>query len=152
MTLSSKIRRTASLAALTAVSGSAALAGGASAATIGTPEVLTPGANLPINFAAFKEPANNKLPANYRIVRESVAVTRGENASTVISAPKGFTIVTIGFGDGHQVGGVVKDRNYAGKRSVRVKLFVDRNVVKPGRTGKGTLYLLAKRGTARSGY
>jgi hypothetical protein len=152
MTLSSKIRRTASVAALTAIAGSAAVAGGASAATIGRPEVLGPGANLPINFAAFKEPANNKLPANYRIVRESVQVARGENASTVISAPKGFRIVTIGFGDGHQVGGAVNDVHYAGKRSVRVRLFVDRNVVKPGRTGKGTLYLLARRGAASSSY
>jgi hypothetical protein len=152
MTLSTKIRRTASLAAVTAITGSAALAGGASAATIGQPEVLGPGASLPINFAAFKEPANNKLPANYRIVRESVEVARGESASTVISAPKGFKIVTIGFGDGHQVGGAVNDVHYAGKRSVRVRLFVDRNVVKPGRTGKGTLYLLARRGAASSSY
>jgi hypothetical protein len=152
MTLSTKVRRTASLAAVTAITGSAALAGGASAATIGAPEVLTPGANLPINFAAFKEPADNKLPANYRIVRESVQVARGEKASTVISAPKGFKIVTIGFGDGHQVGGAVNDVHYASKRSVRVRLFVDRNVVKPGQTGKGTLYLLARRGARASSY
>ena len=152
MTLSTKIRRTASLAALTAVAASAALAGPASAATIGQPEVLGPGTTLPIDFAAFKEPANNKLPANYRIVREHVEIARGEKASTVISAPRGFKIVTIGFGDGHRVGGAVNDVHYAGKRSVRVRLFVDRNVVKPGQTGKGTLYLLARRGAPASSY
>ena len=145
MTLSTKIRRTASVAALTAVAGTGALAGIASAATIGQPEVLGPGTTLPIDFAAFKEPANNKLPKNHRIVREHVELTRGEKPTTTITAPKGFRIVTIGFGDGGQVGGVVRDDHYAGRRSVRVKLFVNASKVAPGQTGKGTLYLLARR-------
>ena len=106
---------------------------------------LGPGTTLPINFAAFKEPANNKLPKNYRIVREHVEVTRGEKPTTVMTAPKGFKIVTIGFGDGGQVGGVVTNTGYAGKRSVRVKLFVNANKVAKGQVGKGTLYLLAHR-------
>jgi hypothetical protein len=87
MTLSTRIRRGASLVALTAVAGSAALAGSASAATIGAPEVSGPGSAIPINFAAFKEPANNKLPKNYRIVRKHVEIARGEKASTVMTAP-----------------------------------------------------------------
>jgi hypothetical protein len=145
MTFSSKIRRTVSLVALTAVAGSAALAGSASAATIGAPEVSGPGSAIPINFAAFKEPANNKLPKNYRIVRKHIELTRGEKASTVMTAPAGFKIVTIGMGDGHQVGGVVDDVHYSGKRSVRVRLFTNNSVVKQGETGKGTLYVLAKR-------
>ena len=49
----------------------------ASAATIGQPEVLGPGTTLPINFAAFKEPADNKLPKNYRIVSKHIEITRG---------------------------------------------------------------------------
>jgi hypothetical protein len=134
-----------SLVALTAVAGSAALAGSASAATIGAPDVSGPGSAIPINFAAFKEPANNKLPKNYRIVRKHIELTRGEKASTVMTAPAGFKIVTIGMGDGHQVGGVVDDVHYSGKRSVRVRLFTNNSVVKQGETGKGTLYVLAKR-------
>jgi hypothetical protein len=145
MTLSTRIRRSVSLVAVGAVAGSAALAGSASAATIGAPEVSGPGSAIPINFAAFKEPANNKLPKNYRIVRKHVELSRGEKASTVMTAPQGFKIVTIGFGESHQVGGVVDDTHYSGKRSVRVKLFTNNSVVKQGETGKGTLYVLAKR-------
>jgi hypothetical protein len=145
MTLSPKIRRSVSLVALTAVAGSAALAGSASAATIGGPEVAGPGSAIPINFAVLKEPANNKLPKNYRIVRKHVELARGEKASTVMTAPQGFKIVTVGLGDGHQIGAVVDDVRYSGKRSVRVKLFTNNTVVKPGGTGKGTLYILATR-------
>ena len=145
MNLSTTIRRTASIAAIAAVAGTGALAGTASAATIGQPEVLGPGTTLPIDFAAFKEPANNKLPKNYRIVREHIEVARGEKPTTVMTAPKGFKIVTIGFGDGGQVGGVVRDTGYAGTRSVRVKLFANPSKVAPGQIGKGTLYLLARR-------
>ena len=145
MTLSTRIRRSVSLVALTAVAGSAALAGSASAATIGAPEVSGPGAAIPINFAAFKEPANNKLPKNYRIVRKHIELARGEKASTIMTAPKGFEIVTIGFGESAQVGGAVKDTHYPGKRSVRVRLFTNNSVVKQGETGKGTLYIRARR-------
>jgi hypothetical protein len=145
MNLSTRFRRIASLTALTAVAGSAALAGGASAATIGPAEIAGPGARIPINFAAFKEPASNLLPKNHRIVRKHVELGRGETASTVMTAPKGFEIITIGMGDGHQVGGVMADRDYPGKRSVRVKLFTNNSVVGKGQTGEGTLYILARR-------
>jgi hypothetical protein len=145
MTLSTKFRRTVSLVALSAVAGSAALAGSASAATIGAPEVQGPGARIPINFAAFKEPANNLLPKNYRIVRKHVELARGEKASTVMTAPKGFEIVTIGLGEGNQVGGAVDDVHYSGKRSVRVRLFTNNRAVAKGQTGTGTVYILARR-------
>jgi hypothetical protein len=145
MTLSTKFRRTVSLVALSAVAGSAALAGSASAATIGAPEVQGPGARIPINFAAFKEPANNLLPKNYRIVRKHVELARGEKASTIMTAPQGFKIVTIGLGEGARIGGAVDDVHYSGKRSVRVRLFTNNAAVAKGRTGKGTLYILARR-------
>jgi hypothetical protein len=145
MKLSTTIRRTASITALTAVAGAGALAGTASAATIGQPEVLGPGTTIPIDFPAFKEPANHKLPKNYRMVREHVEVVRGEKPTTVMTAPKGFKISTIAFGNGAEVGGVVRDVHYPGKRSVRLTLFVNPNKVAPGQTGKGTLYLLARR-------
>jgi len=53
--------------------------------------------------------------------------------------------VTIGLGDGRQIGAVVNDSDYPGKRSVRVKLFVNPSKVAKGETGQGTLYLLARR-------
>jgi hypothetical protein len=145
MTISSRIRKIASLTALTAVAGSAALAGPAAAATIGPAEVAGPGARIPINFAAFKEPANKVLPKNHRIVRKHIELARGEKASTVMTAPAGFEIVTIGFSDSHEVLGAVGDVNYPGKRSVRVKLFTNNSAVKQGETGQGTLYILARR-------
>jgi hypothetical protein len=145
MTLRTTLRKTAALTALAAVAGSTALAGSASAATIGQAEVLGPGQRIPINFAAFKEPANKQLPKNYRIVRKHIELARGEKASTVMTAPAGFKIVTVGMGDGHEIGGVVDDRNYPGKRSVRVRLFTNSNKVAQGETAQGTLYILARR-------
>jgi hypothetical protein len=145
MTLSSSIRKGVSLAALTAIAGSAALSGSAAAATIDRPVVLGPSARIPIDFAGYKEPADRRLPRNHRIVRVHVELERGERASTVLTAPKGFRAVTIGFGDGHRIGGVVADVDYPGKRSVRVKLFVNRAAVAAGETARGTLYLLARR-------
>jgi hypothetical protein len=145
MTLTSSIRKTLTLAALTAVAGSAALSASASAATIGQAEILGPGSRIPINFAAFKEPANNLLPKNYRIVRKHIELARGEKASTVMTAPAGFKIVTVGMGNARQVGGVVDDVDYPGKRSVRVRLFGARSGIAQGQTGKGTLYILARR-------
>ena len=62
-----------------------------------------------------------------------------------MTAPKGFEIVTIGLGEGNQVGAAVNDTHYSGKRSVRVKLFTNNSVVKQGETGQGTLYILARR-------
>lgn len=53
--------------------------------------------------------------------------------------------MTIGLGDGRQIGAVVNDSDYPGKRSVRVKLFVNPSKVAKGETGQGTLYLLARR-------
>jgi hypothetical protein len=145
MTLSSRIRKTVSLAAVTALAGSAALSGAASAATIDQPVILGPGQRIPIDFAGYKEPADKKLPRNYRIVRVHVELARGERTSTILTAPEGFRIVTIGVGAGHQVGGVVNDVDYPGKRSVRVKLYANTSAVAKGETAKGTLYLLARR-------
>jgi hypothetical protein len=145
MTFTSTIRKTLSLAALTAVAGSAALSATASAATIGPAEVLGPGSRIPINFAAFREPADEKLPKNYRIVRKQIELARGEKASTLMTAPAGFKIVTVGMANIRQVGGVVDDVHYPGKRSVRVRLFTSNSAVAKGKTGKGTLYILARR-------
>ena len=145
MTFLSSIRKSVSLAVLTAVAGSVALSGSAAAASIDRPVVLGPGARIPIDFGGYKEPADRTLPKNHRIVRVHVELEHGERASTVLTAPAGFRAVTIGLGDGHQIGGVVKDVDYPGKRSVRVKLFTNNSVVKQGQSGQGTLYILARR-------
>jgi hypothetical protein len=145
MTLSNPLRRTVSLVAVAAVAATAAAGATASAATIGAPEVLEPGQNLPIDIPGYREPADNKIKPNYRLVRVSVDVARGERASTVLTAPKGFRALTIAVGDGHQIGGGVDDVDYSGKRSVRVNLYVNPNLVKKGETGHGTLYLWTRR-------
>jgi hypothetical protein len=145
MTLSHRLRKTAALTALAAVAGSAALAGSASAATIGGAEVVMPGAKIPIDFAGYREPANDKLPANYRIVRKHVELARGEKASTVMTAPAGFKIVTAGIGDHQNVGAAVDDVRYAGKRSVRLRLFTNTRAMAAGDTAAGTVYILAHR-------
>jgi hypothetical protein len=145
MTFTTTIRKTVSLAALTAVTAGAAFGATAMAATIGTPEVLGPGQNLPINVPAYRETPDNKIKPNYRLVRVHVEVARGEKAAVVMTAPKGFRAVTIALGDGPQIGASVDDPDYSGKRSVRVKLYVNARVVKQGETGKGTVYLWAKR-------
>jgi hypothetical protein len=134
--MNSYARKIISLAALATV----AVTGTASAATFGRPVVSGPGEHIPFNFAAFKEPADMKLPKNYRIVRVSADLAKGETSSTVLTAPQGFGIVTIGIGSGHQIGAAVKDVGYAGRRSVRVKVYSAKSA-----GGHGNLYILARR-------
>jgi hypothetical protein len=145
MHLTTTIRRGAALAALTAVAGSAALAGGASAATFEKGAVLTPGATIPVDFPGYREPANNKLKGGYRIVVVRAAIARDEHATTTITAPKGFKLVTLAFDHASQLGARTENV-YVGKRSVRLTLFADRNHVAAGQTGHATIYALARRG------
>jgi hypothetical protein len=145
MHLTTTIRRAAALAALTAVAGSAALAGGASAATFERGAVLAPGATIPVDFPGYREPANNKLKGGYRIVVVRAALARDEQATTTITAPKGFKLVTVAFDHASQLGARTENV-YVGKRSVRLTLFADRNHVAAGQTGHATIYALARRG------
>ncbi len=145
MHLATTIRRGAALAALTAVAGSAALAGGASAATLKKGAVLAPGATIPVDFPGYREPANNKLKGGYRIVVVRAALARDEHATTTITAPKGFKLVTLAFDHASQLGARTENV-YVGKRSVRLTLFADRNHVAAGQTGHATIYALARRG------
>ena len=147
MTLTTRLRRSVSLAAITAVAGTAALAGGASAATIEKAPVLQPGATIPVDFPGYKEPANNKLKANYRIVVVRAEVARGERPQTIITAPKGFNLVTFAFSDDARRLGGRAETDYVGKRSVRLTLFVNRNEVAVGQSAHGTIYALARRGS-----
>jgi len=144
MSLSSTVRRTVSLVALTAVAGSAALAGSASAASVEKAPVLAPGATIPVDFPGYREPASQKLQANYRIVVVKAEVGRNKKLTTIVSAPKGFELVTFAIDDGGQVGARA-DNQYVGKRSARLTLFVNRNLVAAGQVGHGTIYALARR-------
>jgi hypothetical protein len=144
MQLTTSLRKTASLVAVTAVAGSAALAGAAPAATYENARVITPGATLPVDFAGYKEPASNRLPANHRIVAVDATIARDERAQKVITVPKGFRIVAIGFAERGRIGGRTEN-DYAGKRSMRLTLFADRNRVAPGQDATGTIYVLARR-------
>ncbi len=145
MTLPFSLRRIAALAALIAALGSAALAGGASAASISTPEVIRPGAKIPIDFPGYREPADDRLPAGYRIVRRTARLVRGEQMIAVMSAPRRFRIVTFGTAEGGEVGFAATDRDYPGQRTTRVRLFAVDRLLEPGETGTATIYLLARR-------
>jgi hypothetical protein len=144
MPLSTSVRRSAALAALTAVAGSAALAGSASAATVVKEPVLAPGATIPVDFPGYKEPASNRLKANYRIVAVRATLGRDEKVQTIVSAPKGFELVTLGIPEGANVG-LRAENDYVGKRSVRLTLFVNRAQVAPGEQVSATIYALARR-------
>jgi hypothetical protein len=148
MQLSTTLRRNAALAALAAVTGSAALASAAPAATIGKPEVIRPGAAIPIDFPGYREPADGRLNAGYRIVAVEAEVARGEHVTTIVTAPKGFNLVTLGIQEGSEVVPQLADarRPYAGRRSVRLRIGVNPNLVAQGETGEGTIYALARRG------
>ena len=145
MSLPSTVRRTVSLVALTAVAGSAALAGSASAASVEKAPVLAPGATIPVDFPGYREPASKKLQANYRIVVVKAEVARGEQPQTIITAPQGFKLVTFAFSDDARRLGGHAENDYVGKRSVRLTLFVNRNEVAVGQSAHGTIYALARR-------
>jgi hypothetical protein len=139
------LRRIAALAALLAAVGSAAPAGGASAASISTPEVIRPGAKIPIDFPGYREPTGDRLPAGYRIVRRTARLVRGEQMIAVMSAPRRFRIVTFGTAEGGEVGFAATDPDYRGQRTTRVRLFAVDRLLERGQTGTATIYLLARR-------
>jgi hypothetical protein len=143
MQLTTSLRRAGALVALAAVAGSTALAGAASAATFERAAVIKPGATIPVDFPGYREPVGNKLKGGYRIVVVRAAVARDEKATTTITAPKGFKLVTLAFDDASQLGGRTENA-YVGKRSVRLTLFANRNRVAAGGTGHATIYALAR--------
>ena len=119
-----------------------ASAGVASAATISDPVVVKPGAKIPIDFAGYKEPASDLLPANYRIVKRTVELQHGEKANVRLTAPEGFRLVTLGTSDHAQIGGVVNDVDYPGKRAVTLKVWAH---TEGHDSTRFTVYALAKR-------
>ena len=145
MHLTTTLRRSAAAVALAAVTASAGLAGAASAATVEKTAVLAPGATIPVDFPGYRAPASNRLKGGYRIVVVHAEVARDEKATTTITAPKGFRLVTLAFDRQSQLGGRTENV-YVGKRSVRLTLFADRTRVAAGPTGEATIYALARRG------
>jgi hypothetical protein len=99
---------------------------------------------IPVDFPGYREPANHRLKAGYRIVVVRAELGRDEQPVTTISAPQGFRIVTLAFGAGSRVGGR-SENAYPGRRSVRLTLFADRARVAAGQTARGTIYVLTRR-------
>jgi hypothetical protein len=118
---------------------------GGSAAAVTSSAVLRPGARIPIDFPGYREPADDRLPANYRIVRYRVSAVRGDEHTMTLKAPRGFGIVTLGIAEASTVAPTVRDSDYTGKRSVRVSLNFNPKV-SDGDRATGTWYLLAHRG------
>ena len=52
--------------------------------------------------------------------------------------------MTFAIDDGGRIGARA-DNQYVGKRSARLTLFVNRNLVAAGQVGHGTIYALARR-------
>jgi hypothetical protein len=86
-----------------------------------------------------------RLKGGYRIVVVRAALARDEQATTTITAPKGFNRVTLAFDHASQLGARAENV-YGGKRSVRLTLFADRNHVAAGQAGHATIDALARRG------
>jgi hypothetical protein len=148
MSLSASVRRPAAAVALGAALLTTAFSGVAGAATISGQKVLHPGAKIPIDFAGFDEPSNNRLPSGYVIVKRTITMHEGEihldgrPITTKLTAPKGYTLLTLG--DKGRIDWRAMSRPQ-GKRSVTLKL--DASGDDPGKTtGSGTVYALAKRG------
>ena len=57
-----------------------------------------------VMMAAEAEPADNRLKANYRIVVVRATIARNERVQTIVTAPQGFKLVTLGLVEGAQVG------------------------------------------------
>lgn len=147
--MSPAVRRPAAALALGAAVLSTALAGTAGAATISKQTTLKPGATIPVDFAGFREPSNNKLPSGYVILRRTATIHPGEihldgrPITAKITAPSGYTLLSTA-----QKGRIdwrAPSSSFIGKRSVTVKLTA--NADDPGKdTASGTYYLLARRG------
>src|SRR3954453_10235298 len=104
MQLTTTPRRGAALAALAAITGSAALAGTASAATFEKGPVLAPGATIPVDFPGYREPGDKKLKGGSGIVEVRAPLARDERSTMTIMAPKCFKFVTLAFDLASQLG------------------------------------------------
>jgi hypothetical protein len=141
MSLTSPLRRAVAATALGAAL-LTATTGIAGAATISNPVVVMPGAKIPIDFPGYREPANDRLPANFRIVERKVDLQHGERANVRLTVPEGFRLVTIGLSDQAGVGARVTDIEYVGKRAVTLQMHAHTAGTDSTRF---TVYALAKR-------
>lgn len=140
MSLTSSLRR-----AVAAALGAALLTattGVAGAATISDSVVVKPGAKIPIDFPGYKEPANGKLPANFRIVQRTVDLRHGERAKVRLTVPEGFRLVTFGLSERSGLSARVTDIEYVGKRAVTLQA---RAHTEGNDSTRFTVYALAKR-------
>ncbi len=141
MSLTSSLRRAVAAAALGAAL-LTATTGVAGAATISDSVVVKPGAKIPIDFPGYKEPANGKLPANFRIVERTVDLRHGERAKVRLTVPEGFRLVTFGLSELSGLSARVTDSEYVGPRAVTLQA---RAHTEGNDSTRFTVYALAKR-------
>jgi hypothetical protein len=149
MSRTASVRRPLAVAALGAALVSASFAGVAGAAKTSDPSTLRPGATIPVDFAGYSEPSNDKLPSGYVIVKRTVTMQEGEihldgRPITVrLTAPKGYQLVAVG--DKGKIRWAASPLRYGGKRAVTLRLTADGHDAGKS-TETGTFYALAKRG------
>lgn len=62
-----------------------------------------------------------------------------------MSAPRRFRIVTFAVAERGEVGFAPVSRDYPGERSTRVRMYAVGSRLAAGETGRGAIYLLARR-------
>jgi hypothetical protein len=149
MSLSSSLRRPVAAAALGAALVSASFAGAAGAATISDQSVIHAGSKIPVDFAGYGEPSNNRVPSGYVIVKRTASMGEGEihldgrPITARLTAPKGYTLVAVGSKG--RLDWRAAPSHYLGKRAVTLTLTAPSE--DPGKqTATSTFYGLAKRG------
>jgi hypothetical protein len=138
--------RTASLAVLAScavVAVSAPEAAGA--ATIGPPKVLKAGQRLPIDFVTGLR-RGRPIPRGHEVISRTVALGPRETTDLRMrcrsTAPR---IRTLGFPDGPSELGfvVVRPRRYAGRREVRIRVYLAPDVREEG--ARGIAYVVCRK-------
>ena len=135
--------RTASLALLSAAA-VALVPGAAQAATVGPPEVLRAGQKLPIDFTTGLR-RGRPIPRGHEVISRTVALGPRETAELTMrcrsTAPR---IRTLGFPDPSALGFLlVAPRPYAGRRQVRIRVYLAPDVREEG--GRGVAYVVCRK-------
>ena len=141
------IARTASLTVLASCALAALPApGSAQAATIGPPKVLKAGQKLPIDFVTGLR-RGRPIPRGHEVISRTVALGPRETTELTMrcrsTAPR---IRTLGFPDGPSELGflVVRPRAYAGRRQVRIRVYLAPDVREEG--ARGIAYVICRKG------
>ena len=141
------IARTASLTVLASCALAALPApGAAEAATIGPPKVLRAGQKLPIDFTTGLR-RGRPIPRGHEVISRTVALGPRETVELSMrcrsTAPR---IRTLGFPRTQYALGflVVRPRPYAGRRQVRMEVYLAPDARKEG--ARGIAYVVCRKG------